>query len=319
VINNILLRGALMSFFTEDQEKRENILLKIPTINAAPKDFKALHTLWQTANKYNVDVEFDFSDCHFLKPNAVAFLGGLAHLIIKRTGRPIFKWDTIREKILTNLRQCGFAHSFGDKRDQWEGNSIPYREDKIKSEDEFANYLSNLWLGRGWVHVSQRLKDEIVGRMIEIYINAFEHAESNIGVFTCGQHFPKVQTLLLSVVDFGLGIPANVRRFFKKQNLEWADQISASSCIQWAFKQGTTTKPNGTGRGLGLDLLKDFIQKNHGKLEVYSHEGYACISQGREVYKDLNSYFEGTIFHITLKCDEKYYFLADENLKMPLF
>jgi len=309
-----------MFLFTEDKTiQHEKIVLKIPTINDHPCHFQDLFKLWGNANKYSADVEFEFSNCSFLRPNAVAFLGGLARLIESRGGRTIFKWDTIGERILTNLKQCGFAHSFGDKRDHWEGNSIPYREDKNKSEDEFANYLSNLWLGRGWVHVSEKLKDEIVGRMIEIYINAFEHAESNIGVFTCGQHFPKVQTLLLSVIDFGIGISANVRRFSKQQKHLLSEHLPASSCLKWAFQRGTTTKPNGTGRGLGLDLLKEFVQKNHGKLEVYSHEGYACIDHKHEVYKEIEKYFEGTIFHITLKCDEKIYFLAEEKLNIPKF
>jgi hypothetical protein len=53
---------------------------------------------------------------------------------------------------------------------------------------DFQDYLTRLGLGRGWVNVSARLRDAIVGNMAEVYLNAFEHGQSRAGVFTCGQH-----------------------------------------------------------------------------------------------------------------------------------
>jgi len=63
---------------------------------------------------------------------------------------------------------------------------------------------------------------------------------------------------------------------------------------------------------MGLDLLKEFIRVNHGKLEVYSNEGYGLIDEHGERYENREPSFEGTIFHITLRCDEKYYQFAGE-------
>ncbi len=287
-------------------------VLQIPWINDARADFEAMFNLWRRANGDSLNVLFDFSQCGFLRPNAVAFLGGLARLIESRMGEVVFDWNTLRHSgVMTNLLQNGFAHAFGHSSPGWKGHSIPYREDRILNPNDIMDYLTGDWLGQGWVLVSQRLRDAIVGRVWEIYNNAFEHSNSRIGVFSCGQHFQNRNELVLSVVDFGLGIAANVRNFLRDDPR--AAQLSAAGCLRWAFQSGNTTRPNGMARGLGLDLLKEFVRVNHGKLEVYSNEGYALINEKGEYYENLPWVFEGTIFHIMFQCDERYYHLANET------
>ncbi|MCI0514979.1 ATP-binding protein [candidate division KSB1 bacterium] len=257
-------------------------------------------------------MEIDFSQCDFLRPNAIVFLGGLARLIESRFGVVVFDWNSLTsDRVRTNLMQNGFAGKFGYPSPGWSGNSIPYREDSTMDANAIMDYLTDCWIGRGWVNISQRLRDAIVGKMWEIYNNAFEHADSPIGIFSCGQHFPRRNELVLSVIDFGHGIAANVRNFLNQDPR--ASQLKASQCLRWAFQPGNTTRPNGMARGMGLDLLKQFIQLNHGKLEVYSNEGYVIINANGENFDDRQTFFEGTIFHITLICDESYYQFADET------
>lgn len=229
------------------------------------------------------------------------------------TPNPTCDWDTLRENIHANLAQNGFMAAFGHSEGPWSGNSIPYREDRHENRNGLMDYLKTKWLGRGWVHVSQPLRDAIVGKAWEIYANAFEHGRSPIGVFSCGQHYPKMGELKLTVVDFGVGIPSNVRIFKCNPN------IPADKTLKWAFQRGTTTNPNGAGRGLGLDLLKGFIKINKGQLEIFSHEGYALINENRETYLNRQSSFEGTLVNITFRCDEPYYHLASETTDEPLF
>ncbi len=59
-------------------------VVSIPTINDNPADFAQLFGIWAQVNDYFEDVLFDFADCRFLRPNAVAFLGGLARLLWRR-------------------------------------------------------------------------------------------------------------------------------------------------------------------------------------------------------------------------------------------
>ncbi len=298
-------------------QPRMPIRIEIPTINDAPSDFDKLFELWNKVRGYSLDIVFDFSRCNFLRPNAIAFLGGLARLVDNRGGQVLFDWKSVNDKVLTILRQNGFAATF-EYKDLLggPGNSIPYREDNAYAnnvETNVVNYLKFKWLGNGWVHVSSKLRDAIVGRVCEIYDNAFSHSGSRIGVFSCGQYFWQMQVLKLAVVDFGVGIPMRVRKYFKRQGLD------AKFCLTWAFQEGTSTI-KGIGRGNGLSLLKEFVKVNHGTLEVYSQDGYALISDEKENFSNRQSFFKGTVVNITFRCDKRYYQLADENIaKEPLF
>ncbi|MBU1398218.1 MAG: ATP-binding protein [Proteobacteria bacterium] len=287
-------------------------VIQIPRLNDGASDFSELFSIWSQVNDYFEDVRFDFSGCHFLRPNAVAFLGGLARLIESRMGTVIFDWGTLHNfAVMTNLSQNGFAGYFGHPSSGWDGNSIPYRENKTLDMNGIMDYLTYNWIGKGWVHVSNRLRDVIAGKMWEIYNNAFEHSGTAIGVFSCGQHFPHNNTILLSVVDFGQGIPAKIRTFVGRDPR--AQDLPAAACLRWAFTRGKSTSTEGVARGIGLDLLKEFIRINQGKLEVYSNEGYAIIDKDGERYENLDISFEGTVVHITLRRDENLYQLSDDS------
>jgi hypothetical protein len=283
-------------------------VVHVPTLNDNPTDFGRLFGIWDQVNGYFEDVRFDFSGCRFLRPNAVAFLGGLARLVESRFGRAVFDWDTLRRgAVMTNLCQNGFAGTFAYPSPGWDGNSIPYREDQTLDMNGIMDYLTYHWIGKGWglTHISELLRDAIAGRMWEVYNNAFEHSGSEIGVFSCGQHFRTKNELLLSVVDFGQGIPAKIRTFVG--NDPRAQDLPAAACLRWAFKRGNSTCPQGVARGLGLDLLKEFVRVNQGKLEIYSNDGYVIVDKDGERYENRDISFEGTVVHITLSCDEKLY------------
>jgi hypothetical protein len=291
-------------------------VIQIPTLNDKAADFKQLFIIWHQINDEAENVRFDFSGCKFLRPNAVAFLGGLARLIESRKGTVVFDWETINDSwIRTTIRQNGFASSFGDLRHRWDGNAIPYREDRSLDLDGIMDYLTYNWIGKGWVNVSDRLRDAIVGTMWEIYNNAFEHSGTQIGVFSCGQHYPSLDDLILSVVDFGRGIPTNVRTFLSQYVADdLVTRLNGANCLKWAFQRGNSTSTGNVARGLGLDLLKEFISLNKGMMEIYSNEGYAVIDRNGERFENRDISFEGTFVHITLRCDETLYHFKDEPI-----
>ena len=290
-----------------------SLILKIPTINDAPKDFDCLFQLWQQVQAETEEVIFDFSRCCFLRQNAVAFLGGMARWIEKHGCKVIFNWETVKKRICENLKQNGFMYAFNAGEEPWQGNSIPYREDLFEDRDGLIDYLAKDWLGRGWVHVSNNARNVIVGTTYEIYTNAFEHGKTNIGVFSCGQHYPNLGELKLTVVDFGVGIPQNVRDFQKNNHLP------ADEALKWAFQKGTTTRGGTVTGGIGLDYLKQFVHINKGKLQILSHDGCATIDEHGEIYENKQTFFGGTLVNITLLCDESYYSWDFEADDKPLF
>lgn len=290
-------------------------IIIVPTLNDGASDFQQLFVIWDQVNDYFEDVRFDFSHCEFLRPNAVAFLGGLAHLIEARYGNVAFDWSTLHNSwVRTTIRQNGFAAAFGDASAPWNGTSIPYREDKTLDMNGIMDYLTDNWIGKGWIHVSDRLRDAIAGKVWEIYNNAFEHSGTEIGVFSCGQYFKTHNNLILSVIDFGRGIPANVRTFLRPyaKEKDSVSKLTGATCLRWAFEPGNSTSASDVPRGIGLDLLKEFVRVNQGKLEVYSNEGYTIIDKDGERYENRSISFEGTVVHITLRCDENLYRFSDE-------
>lgn len=300
------------------------LTIAVPTLNDRQMDFDWLFRLWRGLSRSGASVRFTFSGCRFLRQNAVAFLGGLARLIEYRGGHVEFAWDTLADDVAKNLAKNGFMVAFGQQRPflRWWGNSIPYREDHNQAAHDYQNYLSQQWLGRGWMNVTSGLRDAIVGRVAEAYLNAFEpYTRSPIGVFTCGQYFPNVKELNLTMVDFGVGIPSNVR-FYHAGRMA-PEQLGAAKCMQWAFQAGTSTKPpseqGGGPHGLGLDLLQAFVRINRGKLEMFSHEGYALVQSGVTIFDERPTFFEGTLVNISLRCDESYYCLASEAGAEPPF
>jgi hypothetical protein len=287
--------------------------IKVSTINDTIGDYIELFDIGQDALSSKEDIILNFEECYFLKQNAVAFLGGLARMINHQGRNLIFNWDSMRKEIRANLRYNRFISVFGQESlddDYPNRNAIPYREDSKMNAPEIVKYLQEDWLGRGWVQVSKKLKDEIVGKMFEIYSNAFEHSNSQIGIMSCGQHYPKLHELKLTVVDFGIGIPSSVRAHLRMSGMDTKD------ALKWAFTKGNSTKSESTvARGLGLDLLKEFVSINEGSLEVYSNNGYVAINKNEETYDEIPVEFNGTLITITIKCDEKkYYCLRTEDI-----
>ncbi|MEH1792320.1 MULTISPECIES: hypothetical protein [unclassified Nostoc] len=300
-----------------ETKNQPNLILYVTTIDDNLYHFNKLFKLRDEIEQLPQDclnIKVDFHYCEFLGHYGVAFLGGLFRFIEARGGSLAFDWNTLPEKISMNLAQNGFLCDFGCDRKPWDGNSIPYRNDLHQDFNVIADYLKYNWLGKGWVNISPRLQDAITGRVLEIYFNAFDRSQSTVGVFRCGQHYPKLGFLHLTVIDFGIGIPTSVRSL--PQNLD----MTANEALEWAFEPGNSTKQNSVSRGAGLNLLQEFIVKNHGNLTIFSNDGYVNIGDNI-IYENKCTNFKGTLINIALRCDESYYCLATEahQLKKRLF
>jgi hypothetical protein len=277
-------------------------VIKIPTLNDRIQDFERLFSLHQQAIGCEEDLILDFSGCNFLRHNAVAFIGGLVRTL-QHKGRSVkIEWNSIPDKISANLEQNGFHTALTGNKEGRSGNSIPYREDSTQDSDGFVSYLSNYWLGRGWVEISEDLKTEIITKIAEIYENAFEHAESEVGIFTCGQRYPNLSELNLTIVDFGIGIPQRVRTLSTNTNLSDLD------AIQWAIARGNSTRTGCVAGGGGLDTLRHFVTQHNGKMEIISHNGYILLTKDGIICNYCSSCFVGTLININLNCDESHYY-----------
>ncbi|WP_217360017.1 hypothetical protein [Anabaena sp. UHCC 0253] len=288
-------------------------VLYVDTIRDYPRHVEMLLKDWYEILQLPEDcleLIIDFHYCTFLGHIGVAFLGGIVRLFEYRGGKVKFLWDTLIEKIRVNLAQNGFLYDFGYNQKPWDGNSVPYRSDTQHDPIAIADYLGYKWLGKGWVNISSGLQNAIAGKVVEIYFNAFEHSNSPIGVFSCGQHYTTSGTLQLTVVDFGIGISNSVR------TLPENAAMTSIEALEWAFKPGNSTKQRGVRQGEGLHILQEFVQKNHGNLMIFSNDSYVNIGDNRVKYENICTNFSGTLVNIAFRCDEKYYCLASEVPKL---
>ena len=252
--------------------------------------------------------------------NGVAFLGGMAKMLEHQGQSVTFKWNTVRPDIAASLGRNGFLPFFGRSGTESTRSATEFRQDTALNKESLVKYLVQDWIGTDRVKLSAMVKEAVVSTAWEIYANAFEHAHSPVGVFSCGQHYPGRHLLELTVVDFGAGIPANVRNFLRKPSL------SGAEALQWAFRRGTTTKQGGIARGMGLDLLKEFVNVNRGKVELFSHDAFAVVdsrlpqNSNRELTYGRSSVpFGGTAVNIIFRCTPHYYQFASEVSTRPLF
>lgn len=280
----------------------KKLTLAIPQINDEMFDHNKLFQLGNKIHEDTQDVILDFSKCTFIKNNAVAYLGGLVKLIEARGGTVKIDVDSIPAKTKSYLSDNNFLAHCGFEIPPRNENIIPIRHDDMQNTNSYIDYLYDNWLGNRWVQFSNDLKDAIINKLLEIYLNAYEHSTSSIGTVSCGHYYPNLKVLKLTLVDFGIGLVKNVRQFDSNSNMTVAE------AFKWAFSSGTSTKTDEKyGRGNGLDVLKSFIYKNSGKIEVYSNNGYALMHKGKSFYPPFNETFDGTLVNITIQCDEKYY------------
>jgi hypothetical protein len=307
----VLKRQNLSNSMAQMQDPK---IIKIPTINNGFQDYSFLFGLWPRVNKDNLEVRLDFSSCTFLGSNAVAYLAGLYSLIKHRGGNVTLNPDKMQSNVRANLAQNNFFNHCGLEINSRAGNSIPVRHDVELQKEAFISYLKSKWIGTGWIGCSAPLRNMITSKVCEIYVNAFEHSQSPVGIFSCGQHYPNLKKLELTLVDFGVGIPYNVRSYFQRTD------IQPSNALRWAFYNGNSTKrDDGIARGVGLSILEEFIQKNSGYIQIFSEQSWGRISE-KSVFVPLpNNVFPGTLITITLKSDEKYYDFTSEGVTEVIF
>ena len=283
--------------------------LAVPTIRSKA-DFANLVPI-RKAIPRGAKIVLDFSICRSLPLNAILFLGGLVALIRAEGGSVRILEATLQPWMLEHLTKNGMLTHLGAHNRSGVIGELPFEHYKTQDPGKIMWYLENRWLGIGAVQLSPNLRDAIAGNAWEVYANAFEHSESPIGVVHSGSFDRDKHKLLLSVMDFGIGIPESVQRF-RPDRL-----IHPGGALRWAFLDGTSTRAEAVGYrgGLGLHTLKEFIRINRGLLEVFSNYGYARITSSGEAYRRQTFNFPGTLIHISLSADERFYCFEEEAHK----
>jgi hypothetical protein len=289
-------------------KKQGNVVrVGLPSVRHDREGFERLvHLYEETKGLFFEEIEIDFNATSWFDADMCAPLGA----ILYKLGRELntVRVVNVQHQVQKILCKNGFLTSYGGEKvhDNW-GTTIPYQRFDSKDDRFFASYIEKEFIKRKELPpMTKALRKKFRESVFEIFSNAVIHSETKEGIFSCGQFFPMKGKMDFCVTDLGVGIRRNVN---EKAGLS----LSAEEAIDWAIRDGNTTKSGSIPGGLGLKLLREFVTLNKGKIQIVSDAGYWCLDKGTIMAGPLSSSFPGTIVCIEVNTrDRSSYALTSE-------
>ncbi len=259
------------------------------------------------------DIDIDMNAVTWFDADMCAAFGA----ILYRLGEALntVKLTNIPSSVESILSKNGFLSHYGGEKipDRW-GTAIPYQRFDVKDDRYFADYIERELMNRSEIPVmSPGLQKKFRESIFEIFSNAVLHSRTEMGIFSCGQFFPKRNRLDFSVADLGVGIRRNIK---DNAGLD----LSSIEAINWATEGRNTTKRDRIPGGLGLKLLGEFIDLNGGCIQIVSDTGYWRRANGKTFTALLTSSFPGTVVSLEINtADTHAYSLASELSPEDIF
>lgn len=289
--------------------------LQLPIrITSSIEGYNALSELFfdiQEKVEHHNELAIDFSNCKEIDGNLCAALGAIFDKFSSKLKIMLqISGDKGVGKILSRNH---FLRAWQMETTTEKECFVPYArfETSDANASEFKKYIDE-WLisKQKFPEHSKAVGENLVASLYEIYANAKMHGEATY-VYSCGEYKESNTTFEMAIVDLGKTIPSNVNSFLEKRG---EDSLPACQAIYWAFEEGHTTKED-TG-GLGLSLLREFIELNNGSLHMVSAGGFVEYTNGRFEFHELNRNFPGTIVNIKFNfSDSKRYRMNSETPK----
>jgi hypothetical protein len=288
--------------------------LCLPEICHDQAGFEALvHFQAQTRECSWEDIVLDMGATKWFDADMCAPFGALLYRV--GNGLNTITLTNIRSEVESILSKNGFLSYYGRERipDRW-GTTVPYQRFDVKDDRYFAGYIESQLIQRPEMPaMSLGLLKRFRESIFEIFSNAVIHSRTRNGVFSCGQFFPKRNTLDFSVADLGIGIRQNVQ-----ENMGLV--LTPEEAVLWATQGSNTTKRGQIPGGLGLKLLGEFIDLNGGCIQIVSDAAYWRRQKGRVETARLSEPFPGTVVSMEINtADTQSYGLASELSEADIF
>jgi len=276
--------------------------------------FETLAGLFAKTKDSSLDrVEIDMGRTSWFDGDMCAAFGALLYRIGSNLNDVVL--SNIPSAVEQILSKNGFLSNYGRVKipDTW-GTTIPYQRFDVKDDRYFASYIEQEFVQRPEMpKMSKGLIKKFRESVFEIFSNSVLHSRTELGIFSCGQYFPKRDRLDFTVADLGIGIRKNVNETFGLH-------LTAPEAIKWATSARNTTKTGSIPGGLGLKLLREFITLNKGRLQIVSDNGYWCLDPGNTVTAALPFEFPGTIVAVEINtADKRSYALSSEVNETDIF
>ena len=272
-----------------------------------------MHLHDQTKDCQSTTINIDMTTTGWFDADMCAAFGAILYRLGSKLNT--IQLTDIPPAVETILSKNGFLSNYGRvKLPDTYGTTIPYQRFDVKDDRYFAGYIEGEFVHRPEMpHMSPGLVKKFRESVFEIFSNAVLHSRTTLGIFSCGQYFPKKHLLNFSVVDLGIGIRQNV-------NARAGLDLPAEDAIVWATNGRNTTKRGSIPGGLGLKLLKEFIGLNGGRLQIVSDAGYWCLDKDQAQTTRLHLPFPGTAVTLEINTsDAQSYTLSSELSESDIF
>lgn len=183
----------------------------------------------------------------------------------------------------------------------------------LHGETEFnavVEDLTNLIIDKNIIIDKDNVQSFLKTTIGEVFSNACNHNNINEYYYFKDTIFEDDKFyLIVNVLDYGNTIAKNVNTYFHNRNEEYQGY-----CIDWAIKEGNTTR-EGSG-GYGLPTLLDYVKKVEGDLTILSSNELFFLREGKYYsYCKADGKFPGTAicFKIKLYDLDKFLIFDREN------
>ena len=259
-------------------------IIPLHSLQADRAGFEALSQAYEDAlHVSGSSLQFDFARVNWIDAHlCAAFLCIVRKIQSKGVGVTFINSS---QRVTDILARNGF---FNLNRVSETGTVIPVREFQKDDGKSFADYFRRNLNRMRLPTMTGALRGKIFEGVDEIFINASMHSIESTNIFACGQFFPKLDRINFALTDGGIGMCGNYTKTFSQQ-------IKSIDAIDWALKENNTTRSGDVPGGLGLKILREFLQLNGGCFKVVSKWGYWKEENGRLEKVTMGRAFPGTV------------------------
>ncbi|WP_273431272.1 ATP-binding protein [Chitinibacter tainanensis] len=160
------------------------------------------------------------------------------------------------------------------------------------------------WLAKA-LDTSKKSLVELRTCLWELFNNIRDHSGKDAGCIFV-QFFPKLKKVVITLSDFGVGIPSNVKKV--------RPELTDGEAVILAMQEGFTTNTTVRNRGVGLFYLSQTVTNNGGEVSIRSGNAHIiCSEYGCSDFSERSGYYTGTVFEITLRTDKFDRTLGDDE------
>ncbi|WP_076645657.1 hypothetical protein [Latilactobacillus sakei] len=264
------------------------------------KQFNKLNSTMAPAN-----VILNFTGTFFIGGEMTALVTAMVK-ILQEDGFTV-KITKFQRSVGNILQRNGFLETLGvmEHHEDDKKTVIPLFVGYSQDENTIMkDYLNNKvfsfvqWPNK--LHGKNHEIETINSAISETTRNISEHSGSNT-VFMCGQFYPTLNHLRLTIVDTGVSIPINLRNHVEKLKKE-----NDTTLLDWATASGNSTKDT-IASGLGLFSIKENLV-GEGEFTIISNNAFwKQSSSGTVIKKNMACTMPGTFIHLN------FYLGSDKN------